>query len=149
MSTARLLWAYLRARPLMTLLTTLLVALGMATVVIVTLVTGQFDERLRRDAAGIDLVVGAKGSPLQLVLSGVYHLDVPPGNIALSALDELRANRLVAQAVPISLGDSFRGFRIVGTEPEFLAMHAARFSSGQVFSAPMQAVLGARVAHGI
>jgi putative ABC transport system permease protein len=130
----------------MTLLTTLLVALGMATVVIVTLVTGQFDERLRRDAAGIDLVVGAKGSPLQLVLSGVYHLDVPPGNIALSALDELRANRLVAQAVPISLGDSFRGFRIVGTEPEFLAMHAARFSSGQVFSAPMQAVLGARVA---
>ena len=146
MSTVRLLWAYLRARPLMTLLTTLLVALGMATVVIVTLVTGQFDERLRRDAAGIDLVVGAKGSPLQLVLSGVYHLDVPPGNIALSALDELRANRLVAQAVPISLGDSFRGFRIVGTEPEFLAMHAARFSSGQVFSAPMQAVLGARVA---
>jgi len=146
MSTLRLLWAYLRARPLMTLLTTLLVALGMATVVIVTLVTGQFDERLRRDAAGIDLVVGAKGSPLQLVLSGVYHLDVPPGNIALSALDELRANRLVAQAVPISLGDSFRGFRIVGTEPEFLTMHAARFAGGQVFSAPMQAVLGARVA---
>jgi putative ABC transport system permease protein len=75
MSTVRLLWAYLRARPLMTLLTTLLVALGMATVVIVTLVTGQFDERLRRDAAGIDLVVGAKGSPLQLVL--VWR--VPPG----------------------------------------------------------------------
>ena len=118
MNTARLLWAYLRARPLTTLLTVLLVALGMATVVIVTLVTNQAEARLSRDAAGVDLVVGAKGSPLQLVLAGVYHLDVPPGNVPLAALAELRANRLVARAIPLSLGDSFRGFRIVGTERE-------------------------------
>jgi putative ABC transport system permease protein len=146
MSGARLLWAYLRARPLTTLLTVLLVALGLATVVVVTLVTRQAEARLARDAAGVDLVVGAKGSPLQLVLAGVFHLDVPPGNVPLASLAELRANRLVAQAIPLSLGDSFRGFRIVGTEPAYLALHGAALARGRAFGAPMQAVLGARVA---
>jgi putative ABC transport system permease protein len=145
-STARLLAAYLFARPLTTLLTVMLVALGIATAVIVTLVTGQMTQRLVRDSAGIDLVVGAKGSPLQLVLSGVHHLDVPPGNIPLAALGELRDNRLVAQAIPLSLGDSLQGFRIVGTEPAFLELHGARIAAGATFAAPMQAVLGARVA---
>jgi putative ABC transport system permease protein len=142
----RLVRAYLAARPLMTLLGVLLVALGMATVVVVTLVTRQFEDRLQRDAAGIDLVVGAKGSPLQLVLAGVYHLDVPPGNVPLAALATLRANRMVAQAIPLSLGDSFRGYRIVGTEPEYLALSRASVANGRMFEAPMQAVLGASVA---
>lgn len=146
MSTARLLLANLLARPLATLLTVSLVALGMATMTIVTLVTNQVGERMVRDAAGVDLVVGAKGSPLQLVLAGVYHLDVPPGNVPFSALAELRANRLVAQAIPLALGDSFRGFRIVGTEPALLALYGARLARGERFAAPMQAVIGARVA---
>lgn len=146
MSTWRLLWAYLRARPLMTGLTVMLVALGMATIVMVTLVTQQFDERLRRDSAGIDLVVGAKGSPLQLVLAGVYHLDVPPGNIPYGSLAALRAHRYVAAAVPLSLGDSVQGFRIVGTEPAYIDMQGAALARGQVFERPMQVVLGARVA---
>jgi putative ABC transport system permease protein len=145
-STARLLRAYLLARPLTTLLSVLLVALGVATAVIVTLVTRQLDARLVRDSAGIDLVVGAKGSPLQLVLAGVHHLDVPPGNVPLATLERLRSDRLVAQAIPLSLGDSLQGFRIVGTEPSYLALHGARFASGVPFAAPMQAVLGARVA---
>jgi putative ABC transport system permease protein len=146
MNTPRLLWAYLRARPLTVLLTVLLVALGIATVTVVTLVTRQFEDRLARDAAGVDLVVGAKGSPLQLVLAGVYHLDIPPGNVPFDSVAALRANRLVAQAIPLSLGDSFRGFRIVGTEPGYLALHGARLAQGTVFATPMQAVIGARVA---
>lgn len=146
MSLGRLLVAYLRARPLGTLLSVVLVALGMATVVIVTLATQQMRERLERDAAGVDLVVGAKGSPLQLVLAGIYHLDVPPGNVPLTALAQLRTHRLVAQAIPLSLGDNFRGFRIVGTEPEYLALKGARLARGALWEGPMQAVVGARVA---
>jgi putative ABC transport system permease protein len=146
MTGAGLLWAYLRARPLAVALTVLLVALGIATTTIVTLVTNQLQARLVRDAAGIDLVVGAKGSPLQLVLAGVHHVDVPPGNVPFASLAELRANRLVAQAIPVSLGDSFRGFRIVGTEPALLERYGARFSAGAAWREPMQAVLGARVA---
>ena len=55
---------------------------------------------MTRDAQGIDLVVGAKGSPLQLILSAVYHIDIPTGNIAVAAIDQLRANRLIAQVIP-------------------------------------------------
>jgi len=146
MSAWRLVRAYLTARPLMTLLTLLLVALGLATVTVVTLATGQLESRLRRDAVGIDLVVGAKGSPLQLVLAGVYHFDVPPGNVPQSVLAMLRANRMVAQAIPLALGDSFRGFRIVGAPPELMAHYRATFATGGTYQQPMEAVLGATVA---
>ncbi len=147
MNAARLLGAYLRARPLTTLLTVLLVALGMATVVIVTLVTKQAEARLSRDAAGVDLVVGAKGSPLQLVVRGASTTSTCRRATCRSRRSPSCArNRLVARAIPLSLGDSFRGFRIVGTEPEYLALHGARLARGRVFEAPMQAVIGARVA---
>lgn len=146
MNTTRLLFAYLRARPLGTALTVLLVALGMATVVAITLITRQAEAKLARDAAGIDLVVGGKASGLQLVLAGVYHLDIPPGNIPLAALAELRANRLVGQALPLALGDSYRGFRIVGTEPAFADLYGARLARGAMFTDTMQAVIGAKVA---
>jgi putative ABC transport system permease protein len=146
MNSWRLLRAYLVARPLMTLLSVLLVALGIATVTVVTLATGQLEDRMQRDASGIDLVVGAKGSPLQLVLAGVYHVDVPPGNVPLTALETLRANRLVAQAWPLALGDSLRGYRIVGTVPEYVDLHRATLAQGRMYAAPMEAVLGAAVA---
>ena len=117
MSLFRLALAYARRRPLSTLLVVVLLAIGVATVTLTLLLAHELEDRLARDAAGIDLVVGAKGSPLQLVLAGVYHVDVPPGNIPLAAIAALRANPLIAQAIPLALGDSFRGFRIVGTEP--------------------------------
>ena len=67
---------------------------------------------------GIDLVVGAKGSPLQIVLAGVYHADVPPGTSRWPRSSELaRAIRWSPEVIPLALGDSFRGYRIVGTEP--------------------------------
>ena len=69
----------------------LLLAAGTAVVALTLIVSRELETRLTRDAQGIDLVVGAKGSPLQLVLAGVYHVDVPPGNIPLDAVAELRA----------------------------------------------------------
>lgn len=146
MSRLRLVLAWMVARPLLTALSIALVALGVGTVVLVALVTEQLEQRLTRDAQGVDLVVGARGSPLQLVLAGVYHLDVPPGNIPLTALAEVRGLPRVAEAVPLSLGDSFRGFRIVGTEPALIDWFAGSMASGRMFEAPMQAVLGAEAA---
>jgi putative ABC transport system permease protein len=124
----------------------LLLALGIATLVFVTLVQAQLTRQLERDARSVDLVVGAKGSPLQLVLATVYQVDVPTGNVPLATLAQLRDNRLVAQAIPLSMGDSYRGFRIVGTEPEFLALHGASLARGRLWSAPLEAVIGAEVA---
>jgi putative ABC transport system permease protein len=78
--------SYLRARPLNTALSVILLALGVGTIVLLLLVVGQAEERMHRDARGVDLVVGAKGSPMQLMLAGIYHLDAPTGNIPLSAV---------------------------------------------------------------
>jgi len=146
MNSLRLVLAWMAARPLLTVLSVALVALGVGTVVLVGLVTEQLEQRLTRDAQGVDLVVGARGSPLQLVLAGVYHLDVPPGNIPLTALEEVRQLPRVAAAVPLALGDSFRGFRIVGTEPAILEWLGGALAAGRLFSDPMQAVLGAQAA---
>ena len=96
--------------------------------------------------AGIDLVIGAKGSPMQLILSGVFQLDVPTGNIPLAAVQALQAHPQVARLIPISMGDSYQGFRIIGTTPDYPAHYQARLAEGMLFSVPMQAVLGAQVA---
>lgn len=146
MSAVRLAWAYLAARPLLTLLHVAMIALGVGTMILLILFTAQTEERLARDARPVDLVVGAKGSPLQLILSAVLHADVPTGNIPHDAAKKLAADPMVATAIPLALGDSYRGFRIVGTEPSYLELYQARLATGRMFAAPMEAVLGADVA---
>ena len=114
MNLATLSASYLRARPLNTALSVILLALGVATIVLLLLVVGQAEERMHRDARGIDLVVGAKGSPMQLMLAGIDHLDAPTGNIPLSSHGLLSKNRFIKKAMPLALGDSWKGHRIVG-----------------------------------
>ena len=146
MSMIRLAWAYLAARPLATLLNVAMLAIGVATLVLLLLFTSQAEERLARDAKPVDLVVGAKGSPLQLILSSLLQADVPTGNIPLAEAQKLAANPMVASATPIALGDTFRGHRIVGTDASYLALYGAAVAQGRVFGAPMEAVVGAEVA---
>ncbi|MFN7173364.1 MAG: ABC transporter permease [Thermaurantiacus tibetensis] len=138
--------AYLRDRAGQTALNVLLLALAVASLVALLLVSARVEDRFARDAAGVDLVVGAKGSPLQLILSAVYHLDQPTGNVPVETLALLRADPGVARAIPLALGDNFRGFRIVGTEPAFLALHGSKLVEGRLWEAPMEAVIGAEVA---
>jgi len=142
----RLALAYARRRPLATILVVLLLSLGVAIVTLTLLVTHEIEARLTRDAEGIDLVVGAKGSPLQLVLAGVYHADVPPGNIPLSALADLRAHPQISEVIPLALGDSVRGYRIVGTERSLVAHYHGVPARGALWTKPMDAVLGSDVA---
>lgn len=142
----RLAWRYLWASPLTTTLNLLLLTLGLAAVTFVLRASAQVEAGLKRDLAGIDLVVGAKGSPMQIMLAGVFHLDAPTGNIPLATLELLKKQPLVAQAVPLSLGDSLRGYRIVGTTPDYIDLYGARLGQGVLWSKPMQAVLGAEVA---
>ena len=146
MNLATLSASYLRARPLSTALSVILLALGVATIVLLLLVVGQAEERMHRDARGIDLVVGAKGSPMQLMLSGIYHLDAPTGNIPLSAAGLLSKNRMVKRAMPLALGDSWKGHRIVGAGKEYADHYGAELREGRFYEKPMEAVLGAEVA---
>ncbi|MEK9952933.1 MAG: ABC transporter permease [Curvibacter sp.] len=146
MKTLALAWRYLWARPLATVLNLLLLTLGLAAITLLLLVRLQMDRAFERDLAGIDAVVGAKGSPLQLILSGVFHLDVPTGNIPLAEAQALAQDTRVAQLIPLSLGDSYRGFRIVGTTRDYPAHYGAELAQGAWWQAPMEAVLGAQVA---
>lgn len=138
--------AYLRDRGLVTAFNILLIALGVASLAVLLLVSSQVERRFSRDSAGIDLVVGAKGSPLQLILSSVYHVDIPTGNIPAPSLDLLRRDPGVARAIPLALGDSFRGARIVGTEPGFMAIHGATLAEGRMFQKAGEVVVGSEAA---
>jgi putative ABC transport system permease protein len=138
--------AYLRERLLATLLNVLLLALGAGTVIALLLTMSQAEQRMERDTGGVDLVVGAKGSPLQLVLSAVFNVDIPTGNIPLSEAMMISAEPMVKRAVPLSLGDSFRSFRIVGTNPVYLELYDVKLADGRVWSKPLEAVIGADVA---
>ena len=146
MNLARLAWRYLWARPLVAVLNLALLGLGFGAIALVMLTSDQVERALQRDLAGIDLVVGAKGSPLQLILAGVFHLDVPTGNIPLASVEALRAHSLVGRVVPLSLGDSVQGFRIVGTTPDYPALYGAALAAGRLWQAPLEAVVGADAA---
>jgi putative ABC transport system permease protein len=138
--------SYLRARPLQTSLSVLLLALGVATVVALRLVVGQLEERMGQDARGIDLVVGAKGSPMQIMLAGIYHADAPTGNIPLSFVKIISSNKMVKKAIPLALGDSWKGYRIVGAPRDYAEHYGAAVGAGRFYEKPMEAVLGAEVA---
>jgi putative ABC transport system permease protein len=136
----------LLARPGAALLNAMLIALGVATMTTLLLVSTQMERSFEKDLAGVDVVVGAKGSPLQMILAGVMHVDVPAGNIPLAAAQELATDSRVKQLIPLSLGDSFQGFRIVGTTLAYPALYGAPLAVGQMWAQPMQAVAGADVA---
>lgn len=138
--------AYLRARPLSTCLNLLLLALGVGMIVLLLLFSAKMEQRLARDAAGLDLVVGAKGSPLQLILSSIYHLDIPTGNIPVSEVERWRHHDLVEAVIPLALGDSLGGFRIIGTEMSYAEHYAATLAEGRFWHVPFEAVLGSEVA---
>ena len=138
--------AYLRDRAATTVLNIVLLATAVAMLVLLLIVSAQLGDRFARDARGIDLVVGAKGSPLQLILSSIYHIDSPTGNVPLANLASLRRDPGVARAIPLALGDNFRGFRIVGTELAYLTLKEATLAHGQPWRRPGETVIGAEVA---
>ena len=137
---------YARHRPLNTALNVVLLALGIATITVLLLLSRQVEDALTRNSRGIDLVVGAKGSPLQIILSSVFHADFPTGNISLADVRPLQRNRLIKNMIPLALGDSYRGFRIVGTNYDYPELYEAELQAGSWWKAPLEVVLGAKVA---
>ena len=148
MNLFRLSTANIRHQPLSTLLTLLLLILGVGTMVVLMLLNAQLKSRLQRDLAGIDLVVGAKGSPLQLILSSVYHVDIPTGNISLADAALVSQHPMVAATIPLALGDTFQGYRIVGTNADYPKHYQAELATGEFWQRPLEAVLGAQVVQG-
>ncbi|MCI0751163.1 MAG: ABC transporter permease [Flammeovirgaceae bacterium] len=141
-----LVWNYLKAKPLNTSLNILLLSLGIAVITILLLFNNQLTEKIEQNARGIDLVVGAKGSPLQLILCNIFHIDFPTGNIKLNEAEKIAKNRLVKSAIPLALGDSHEGFRIVGTNKSYADLYDAQLATGDWWIVEMEVVLGSFVA---
>ncbi len=143
---SKLIVGQLRHRPLNAALHLGLIALGTAAMLLVSHLVNALGERATRDARNIDLVVGAKGSPVQLVMAGIYHADVAPGNVPLQEVMALKNNPLIAQVIPLSIGDSVNGFRLIGSPPDFIAHYGGRIAEGSLPASDMDVVLGAEVA---
>jgi len=140
-------YAYLRHKSLSTVLTILTFAAGVAMITVLLLANAQLQNEFSNNLKGIDLVVGGKGSPMQLILSSVFHLDIPTGNIPLDEAMKLDSHPMIKEVVPLALGDNFQGFRIVGTTPAYPAHYQARLKpGGRYWGKEMEAVLGAEVA---
>ncbi|MEX2513723.1 MAG: FtsX-like permease family protein [Cyclobacteriaceae bacterium] len=146
MTLLQLSWKYMKVKPLNTGLNILLLALGLSIITVLILIQDQFENKMNKDAAGVDLVIGAKGSPLQLVLSSVYHIDFPTGNIDLAEAEAVSKNRLIKNVIPMGLGDNYEGHRIVGTNHDYLSLYGADFSSGKPWEKPFEVILGSKVA---
>ena len=146
MNWPRLAVANLGLSPLTSAVNVVLMGLGTASIVLLLLAGAQLSETLARDARGVDLVLGAKGSPVQLVLAAVYHADVPPGNIHQQEAERWASDSRVAAAIPLSLGDSYRGFRIVGTQAAYASLYGASLAAGRFWSDQMEAVVGSAAA---
>lgn len=135
-------FAFMRYRPLAALISVVVFGLGIAILCLLLLFGAQADQLIQRNFKHIDLVVGAKGSPVQLILSSVLHVDAPTGNIPLEEAEHVAHHPMVKQAVPLALGDSYRGFRIVGTELSFLPLYEGKLAQGRLWNAPMEVILG-------
>lgn len=117
-------------------------------------------ERVRTDArqgfastvSGTDLLVGARSGPVTLLLYAIFHIGEATNNITWKSYQDIRAMPEVAWTVPLSLGDSHRGFRVTGTDRDFFVHYrygrgnALSFAEGKPFADLYDAVIGAEVA---
>lgn len=146
MNITRLSWQNLLSNPLNTILCLLLMTLGVGIISLVLLLNNEIEQQLQKNVKGIDMVVGAKGSPLQLILSSVYHIDNPNGNISLKEVEKLQKNPMVKSSIPLSFGDTYNGFRIVGTSYDYPKLYQAKLKEGRLWTKALEVVVGSAAA---
>lgn len=151
MNLFKLSWKNLLHKPLNLALTLILFALGVGLISLLFNLNHQIEENFNKNLAGIDLVLGAKGSPLQLILCSMYHVDNPTGNININKAKAFLNPRhpLIKESVPLSLGDSYRNYRIVGTTYDILELYDAQLAEGDLWANNMEVTIGAAVAHAL
>jgi putative ABC transport system permease protein len=125
-------WRSIQQRALASVLTAISVALGVTLVVAVLVIYQVIQASFLENAEGYNMIVGAKGGRLQLVLNTVYYLSRPTQNVPYSFYKEFTQGRFkeaVETAVPICMGDNYKGYRVIGTVPEIF--QAIRYSGGR------------------
>lgn len=142
----KLAWRNVWFKPLNTILSILLLTASVAIITILILVEKQFEEKYQSNLDGVDVVLGAQGSPLQLVLSSVYQVDDPTGNINYDSAKVWMRHPYVKKAIPLAFGDNYLGYKIVGTTSDYIEKYQAKFDQGKVFSKNFDVVVGSEIA---
>jgi putative ABC transport system permease protein len=142
----KLAWKNMWFKPLNTLLSLILLTASVAIISLLVLLQEQFEKQFSNNIDGIDMVIGAQGSPLQLILSAVYHIDAPTGNIDYAEAKTWMNHPFVEKAIPLAFGDNYRGFRIVGSETSYIEHYGASLQQGKLFEQSFEVVLGSEVA---
>lgn len=146
MSLWKLTWKNLWHKPAQTLLVLLLLVVGVGTLRVSHALEQVADQGMYRYVKGIDMVVGAQGSPLQLILSSLFHIDNPTGNISIEAADDLAKHPLVNRSARISYGDAYKGYRIVGADAEIQKFYQLTVQEGKWAEETLEAVIGMELA---
>jgi putative ABC transport system permease protein len=136
-------------KPLSSCLSVLLMALGIGIISLLVLLGQQLEDKFKNNIKGVDMVIGAKGSPLQLILASIYQIDSPTGNISLEEANQITRNPLVKETIPLSMGDSYSGYRIVGSTAKYLNHFEAKTTEGRFFEAPLECVVGIKTAQNL
>jgi len=136
----------IKSKPLYTFLSVFIASLSIALLLGTQQLKRSFENQIENNLGKIDVVVGAKGSPLQLVLASVLHLDNPTGNISYKEALKIIKNPLIKSAIPISYGDNYKGYRIVGTTHEYTVLYNAELQKGHRVENAMEVILGNSVA---
>lgn len=155
MSIWHIAWSYLWSRKLTTSMTIVSVGLSVGLISTVETLREETEKSFAEEGQAFDMVVGASGSALQLVMSAVYFVDAPTGRINWSDYERLLKEEEVKDAFPVSIGDNCKGYRIIGTEAKLFDFPYGRrehspfeLADGRRFEAPMEAVVGAAAAEG-
>jgi putative ABC transport system permease protein len=142
----KLAWKNIWFKPLNTVLSVILLTSSVAIITTLILVEKQFEEKFSSNIENVDLVLGAQGSPLQLILSSVYQVDTPTGNISFDSAKVWMNHPFVEKAIPLAFGDNYRGYKILGTTTDYLAKYNAKVTEGVLFDKNFEVVLGSDIA---
>lgn len=142
MNIVKLSYKNIIAKPLQTFLTVLILSLSIGLLLGVKQLNKVFESQLQQSLNGVDMVVGAKGSPLQLVLSTVLHIDNPTGNISYNEAKKIAENKYIGSAIPIAIGDNYKGYKIVGTSVDYVDLNKTSIEAGAMFNKTYEVVIG-------
>lgn len=142
-------WKNIWFKPLNTTLSIVLLTAGVAIISLLILLQQQFENKFSKNIEGVDLVMGAQGSPLQLILSAVYQIDSPPGNINYKEAEPWMNHPFVETAIPLAFGDNYLGYKIVGTTYDYITKFEGEFAKGVIFKDNFEVVIGAKIAQNL
>ena len=146
MNLIKISWKNITSKPLNTFLSLILLAFGVGIISLLVILETRLQEQFDRNIKDIDMVLGAKGSPLQLILANVYHIDAPTGNINRKEAQKIVKHPFIEEGIPLAYGDNYKMFRIVGTTHQYHQHYGVELAQGELFEGTYNTTIGSKVA---